>query len=215
MLNAQCSMKTKRSGVNFPFSISLKLPAAPPLHIVEIRPAGILDFTQEKAGTHLRIVARTVMLPVGNIELVAQIIELVATKIVDPSGSAERTKIGDIGFGQTIEVERMANATHVKSSVVRHQDGTFLQIVAYLVPHLHKVGRVGRVRRANAVHLNVEYTIAVVLGPHQPRPRFHNPSALHHADARLADGGPLRRGGLKIDSNKIDIRHIVFSFYSL
>jgi len=174
----------------------------------EGEPAGVFEFAQEEAGAHFGVVASAVMTDVGDFKLGAQHVEAVVAEVVEAAGGTQGAVVGDVGLGEAVEIERVANAIHVERGVVRHQRGVQLQVLADFVPHLGELGCVGCVLGPDAMHPAVPVAVAVALGADEPRACINHLAASDHADARLADASLLASRGFKVNGNEIYIKHI-------
>ena len=131
-------------------------------------PTGIFELAQEESRTHLGIVAGAVVVVAGNVECVAQCIQLVALEVIELASCAQGAIVGDRGYFQPVKAQGTANATHVECSVVRNQHGRLYQVWQYLAPHLWKEWCLSSILWAYAMYLYVVIVVMVVGWLYEP-----------------------------------------------
>ncbi len=74
-------------------------------HLFKFAPSGILDFSQKQSGTHFGIVAGAVMLALGNVELVAEVVESVAGEVIVVACGTESAVVVHVGSGEAVQLQ--------------------------------------------------------------------------------------------------------------
>lgn len=166
-------------------------------------PTGILDFPQKEAGAHPRVIAGPVVIVAVYLELVAEIVQLVARKVIDVAGGTQGAIVCSPRLGQPVILERATDATHIKSGIVCHQHRRSLKAPRYVLPYLRKGRRAGGIFWTDTMNKGVEIAVLIEWWLDEPRTGVHDEAIVNLTDAGLTNGGARTRGSLEVYGDEI------------